>query len=86
MIQLYDLTKRMWKRILRIVTLHLRARGRGVMARPIAATPKLDAQSSEKFLNKVEQNLKPPARHTPTPKVDNMIRVMMADATISRQN
>jgi hypothetical protein len=39
------------------------------MALPITPTPKLDSQESEKFLKRVERDLKRPVGLTPTPRL-----------------
>lgn len=51
------------------------------MARPIAPTPKLGAKASRDFMDRVERDLNEPVKPVPTPKVDEAIKVVMADAT-----
>jgi hypothetical protein len=39
------------------------------MARPITPTPKLNLKESQKFLKKIDKDLKSPLRLVPTPKL-----------------
>ncbi len=50
------------------------------MARPIAPTPSLDAKSWHLFLKRVDRDLKKPVGPVPTPKIDQAIKMIMADA------
>ncbi len=50
------------------------------MARPIAPTPKLDRKATEKFMRKVGRDLKRPVGLVATPKLDNVIKMIKADA------
>jgi len=50
------------------------------MARPIAPTPRLDKESSRKFLNQVIRNASVKTEAVPTPKIKHTIRKIMADA------
>ena len=50
------------------------------MARPIAPTPSLDPESSDKFLSQVVLNLRKKTKAIPTPKANNTINRIMTDA------
>jgi hypothetical protein len=50
------------------------------MATSIAPTPRLDRKSSEIFLKKIAQNKGKCAGRVPTPKIDAVIEMIMADA------
>ena len=50
------------------------------MALPISPTPKLDQKSSDSFLKRVESDLKEPMGAIATPRLDNAVNAIMADA------
>ena len=50
------------------------------MARPIAPTPSLSAKAYRKFMDRVKRDLKKPLGPVPTPRLDEAIRMVMADA------
>ncbi|SMC74576.1 hypothetical protein SAMN02746065_10914 [Desulfocicer vacuolatum DSM 3385] len=50
------------------------------MARPIAPTPRLDARSSDRFLESVTKNLGKKSRPISTPNIDATIKSIMAHA------
>jgi hypothetical protein len=50
------------------------------MAKPITPTPKLDAKESKLFREKMERDSLVRVGPIPTPKLDNAIRMIMADA------
>jgi hypothetical protein len=50
------------------------------MARPISPTPKLDKKSSEYFLKRIESDLKKPIGAVATPRLENAVTMIMADA------
>ena len=52
----------------------------GKMARPIADTPKLTKQATQKFIERVEKGLKQPVGPIATPKLHNAIKLIKADA------
>jgi len=51
------------------------------MALPIAPTPKLGKEASEKFIKRVNRDLKNPVGPVPTPKLNEAIRMIKTDAT-----
>ena len=55
------------------------------MARPIAPTPVLGAKESTKFVKSIQVNLKNPVKATPTPKVAQTIRAIMANAACKKK-
>ena len=50
------------------------------MARPIAPTPRLDARSSDRFLESVTRNLEKKSRPISTPNIDATIKSIMTHA------
>lgn len=50
------------------------------MALPIAPTPKLDAKASASFLRRIDKDLNKPMGAVATPRLDNAIKKIMADA------
>jgi hypothetical protein len=50
------------------------------MARPITPTPKLDRDASEIFLKQVNKDLRSPVGPVSTPRLDDAIKKIMADA------
>jgi len=50
------------------------------MALPISSTPKLGKDASKKFIKKVERDLKKKVGKIPTPKLNEAIRTIKADA------
>ncbi len=50
------------------------------MALPIAPTPKLDAKASASFLKRIEKDLHNPMGAVATPRLNNAIKKIMADA------
>ena len=55
------------------------------MARPITSTPKLNAQESEAFLRKMDEDLKEPLRLQPTPKLKEAQALIRKDAEERRR-
>ena len=51
------------------------------MARPIAATPMLDAKATQEFLARIDRDRDKPMGPIPTTRVDDVIKKIMADAT-----
>lgn len=51
------------------------------MARPIAATPKLDQESTKIFLMSVERGLSDPMGPIATPNINRAIEMVLKDAT-----
>ena len=50
------------------------------MSRPIAPTPSLNAKEWRRFTDRVERDLKNPVGLVPTPRLDEAIKMVMADA------
>ncbi len=55
------------------------------MARPIAPTPRLNKQETRRFLQMVKKDLKRPVGPIPTPKDEEVIRLIMSDADRSEK-
>ena len=55
------------------------------MARPIAPTPKLDQKATERFLARVERDLKRPAYPIPTPRLAGVVEKIMEDQRMNRK-
>lgn len=55
------------------------------MARPITLTPALSPKSMKKLTAKVEKNLGRPTTLVPTPKIDNIIKIIKANAQDSQK-
>jgi hypothetical protein len=50
------------------------------MSRPIAPTPKLRGKAARKFLETVEKDLQNPVGPVSTPKINEVIKIIMLDS------